>query len=101
MRRLQTDGRASICVEVTEVTPLKRANRQVKGVGQLAVFLDEEGAWGRRIQQKYLGEVQAPITGLGPVRVVLRMQPNRLIAHGGGIFLSEEEAGNGESDVQA
>jgi hypothetical protein len=101
VRRLQTDGRASICVEVTEVTPLKRANRQVKGVGQIEVFPDEEGAWGRRIQQKYLGEVQAPISGLGPVRVVLRMQPDRLIAHGGGIFLSDDEAGNRESGVQA
>lgn len=89
VRRLEADSRASICVEVTETTPLKRANRQVKGLGRIEVFPDVDGHWGDRIREKYLGEVRFATPGLGPDRVVLRMQPERLIAHGGGIFITD------------
>ena len=85
VKRLRADARASICVELEERTEAGRSNRQVKGVGRVEIFADEAGQWSDRIRAKYLGDlvVRQPVS-VGS-RVVLRLKPERLIAHGGGI----------------
>ena len=85
VKRLQADARASICVELEERTESGRTNRQVKGVGRVEIFTDEAGEWSERIRSKYLGDlvVRQPISVAS--RVVLRLKPDRLVAHGGGI----------------
>lgn len=89
VRRLKADARASICVELTEAMAGRWANRQVKGVGRIEIFPDADGHWSRRIREKYLGEVRIDGSG-APDRVVLRLRPRRLIAHGGGLVLRED-----------
>ncbi|HET6472967.1 MAG TPA: pyridoxamine 5'-phosphate oxidase family protein [Pseudomonadales bacterium] len=84
VRRLRADARASICVEIEERTAWGRSNRQVKGVGRVEIFSDAAGDWSRRIRMKYLGDIDLG-TGLVASRVVLRLKPDRLVAHGGGI----------------
>ena len=87
VRRLRADARASICVEIEERTNTGRTNRQVKGQGHVEIFSDADGVWGARIRKKYLGEVRLDTApGVGS-RVVLRLVPERLSAHGGGIRL--------------
>jgi len=84
VRRLRADARASICVEVEERTDRGRSNRQVKGVGLIEIFPDAAGDWSRRIRMKYLGDIGTS-AALVASRVVLRLKPERLVAHGGGI----------------
>jgi len=84
VRRLRADARASICVEIEERTGWGRSNRQVKGVGRVEIFSDAAGDWSRRIRTKYLGDIDLGTT-LVASRVVLRLKPDRLVAHGGGI----------------
>ena len=84
VRRLRADARASICVEVEERTDRGRSNRQVKGVGLIEIFPDAAGHWSRRIRMKYLGDIETS-AALVASRVVLRLKPERLVAHGGGI----------------
>ena len=84
VRALRANDRASFCVEhVRMVDGRYRGNRQVKGVGRVEIFADEDGEWLRRIVEKYLGG--AGFTGVGAERVVLRLQPERLSAHGGDV----------------
>jgi len=85
VRRLQSDARASICIEVEQRTSSGRSNRQVKGQGRVEIFSDADGAWSERIRAKYLGEVAFPAGAAAATRVVLRLKPERLVAHGGGI----------------
>ncbi len=87
VKRLQTDARASICVEIEERSSQGRANRQVKGQGRVEIFSDADGAWATRIRMKYLGDVRLESPAVVPSRVVLRLAPDRLSAHGGGIRL--------------
>jgi len=82
VKRLQSDARASICVEVEERSPGGRSNRQVKGLGQVEIFDDANGAWSERIRTKYLGAVTLDRGGNVASRVVLRLNPARLVAHG-------------------
>ena len=84
VKRLRADARASICVEIEERTAWGRSNRQVKGVGRVEIFPDAAGDWSRRIRAKYLGDVEVGTT-LVASRVVLRLKPDRLAAHGSGI----------------
>lgn len=84
VRRLQSDARASICVEVEERSAEGRSNRQVKGIGRIEIFGDADGAWSERIRVKYLGDAMIA-RGNVASRVVLRLKPTRLVAHGGGI----------------
>jgi nitroimidazol reductase NimA-like FMN-containing flavoprotein (pyridoxamine 5'-phosphate oxidase superfamily) len=85
VKRLQADSRASICVEFEERTESGRTNRQVKGVGRVEIFSDEAGQWGERIRSKYLGELMVLQPANVATRVVLRLKPDRMVAHGGGI----------------
>jgi len=84
VKRLRADARASICVEIEERTEWGRSNRQVKGVGRVEIFSDVAGDWSRRIRAKYLGNIDVG-TALVAARVVLRLKPDRLAAHGSGI----------------
>jgi nitroimidazol reductase NimA-like FMN-containing flavoprotein (pyridoxamine 5'-phosphate oxidase superfamily) len=81
VKRLQSDARASICVEVEERSPQGRSNQQVKGVGRVEVFSDADGLWSERIRTKYLGAMTIR-GGNVASRVVLRLKPTRLVAHG-------------------
>ena len=84
VRALRANDRASFCVEhVRMVDGRYRGNRQVKGVGRVEIFPDRDGQWLRRIVTKYLGSEAWATTGGG--RVVLRLQPERLSAHGGDV----------------
>ena len=85
VKRLQADARASICVELEERTESGRTNRQVKGVGRVEIFADEAGQWSERIRAKYLGDLVIRQPAVLASRVVLRLRPDRLVAHGGGI----------------
>ena len=97
VRCLLHDDRASICVEVEEVVPGKRrSNRQVKAVGRVEIFEDvQDGSWWRRIREKYLGPANLPdvITRSSPTRVVLKLEPHRMTAHGGGTIIAQPAAG--------
>jgi nitroimidazol reductase NimA-like FMN-containing flavoprotein (pyridoxamine 5'-phosphate oxidase superfamily) len=84
VKRLRADARASICVELEERTEWGRRNQQVKGVGRVEIFSDAAGDWSRRIRAKYIGDVDVAAT-LVAARVVLRLKPDRLAAHGSGI----------------
>jgi nitroimidazol reductase NimA-like FMN-containing flavoprotein (pyridoxamine 5'-phosphate oxidase superfamily) len=85
VKRLQADARASICVELEERTESGRTNRQVKGVGRVEIFADDAGHWSERIRSKYLGDLVVRQPTSVASRVVLRLKPDRLVAHGGGI----------------
>lgn len=87
VKRLQSDARASICVEVEERSPQGRSNRQVKGVGEVEVFSDADGAWSKRIREKYLGAMMLRGGSIAS-RVVLRLKPTRLVAHGSRIRIA-------------
>jgi nitroimidazol reductase NimA-like FMN-containing flavoprotein (pyridoxamine 5'-phosphate oxidase superfamily) len=88
VRRLQADARASICIEVTQHSTTRRSNQQVKGVGRVEI-LNDAGDWGLRIREKYLGGLDGPAPVLdGSARVLLRLQPERLTAHGGAIEIN-------------
>ena len=88
VRRLQADARASICIEVTQRSTTRRSNQQVKGVGRIEI-LDDAGDWGARIRGKYLGGLDGPAPAPdAPARVLLRLQPERLTAHGGAIEIN-------------
>jgi len=87
VRCLRRDPRASICVEVERVTAGRvRANRQVKAVGTVDVLADPDGTWTRRVREKYLrAAALEDVAAARRDRVVLRLVPERLSAHGGGI----------------
>jgi hypothetical protein len=98
VRALDRNDRASFCIEHERVVDGRyRGNRQVKGVGHVEIFPDVDDAWLRRIVTKYLGESawQGRVGGAG--RVVLRLVPERLTAHGGDVDWPAEaaEAGSG------
>ena len=88
VRQLSRDNRASFCVEYEKyVEGEYRGNRQVKGVGEVEILSDADGAWLRRIREKYLGPGdQAPGSGAAE-RVVLRLVPHSLTAHGGEVIV--------------
>lgn len=87
VRSIRNNPRGSFCIEVEDVTPQLRSNRQVKGVGQFELIETDADLWMGRIREKYLGTSDST-----PVftedRVVVKLIPEKLTAHGGDIILS-------------
>ena len=88
VRAIRKDPRGSFCVEVQEITPRRMSNRQVKGVGRFEVIDTDVAEWGARIRRKYLGSAGGRLLADAEGRVVLRLAPERLTAHGGDFMLS-------------
>ncbi len=89
VRQLARDNRASFCVEYEKYVEGKyRGNRQVKGVGQVEILPDPDGSWLERIRQKYLGADDQTLRAEVSERVVLRLEPHSLTAHGGEMILA-------------
>lgn len=85
---IRANPRGSFCVERQELTPQRMSNRQVKGVGTFEILEAGVAEWGARIRRKYLGSTPWPATTEAGGRVVLRLAPERLSAHGGDFTLS-------------
>lgn len=83
---LSANSRGSFCVEVEDMTPSRRSNRQVKGVGHFEIVRGgiteiTSGLW-----SKYLGITRAAgLSNSG--RVVLRLRPDSISAHGSELAL--------------
>lgn len=96
---LRRDPRAAMCIEVaTGLLPpapgSSRTNWQVKGFGDMEIAADVNGAVGAAIRTRYLSHAGAPpqsetLPLPGPERLVLRLKPRRLSAHGGGMTFGE------------
>ena len=90
VRCLTRNSRASICVEAEDVvTGQRRSNRQVKAVGRVELFDDDAaGSWWRRIRARCLGQAGLPDSmRLATSRIVLKLTPERLSAHGGDLII--------------
>lgn len=107
VRCLVRDSRAAMCVEAVEGTlPAQPGGRrwhgQVKGFGDIEMFGDPNGEVGLLIRRRYLEarETAAPMAPQSlkdrlvaadlenaepDERLVLRLEPKRLSAHGGGM----------------
>jgi nitroimidazol reductase NimA-like FMN-containing flavoprotein (pyridoxamine 5'-phosphate oxidase superfamily) len=87
VKALRRNDRASFCVEHERfIDGRYRGNRQVKGVGRVEIFSDANGEWLGRILRKYIGDGAWPARAeAGTERVVLRLKPERLSAHGGDV----------------
>lgn len=93
VRCLRRNPRASVGVETAEVGFDRLANRQVKGVGMVELFADAGHYWSQRIREKYLGPLDLPAPPTA--RTVIRLEPARLSAHGGGLRLASEAGQEG------
>ena len=92
VRALKRDARASFCVEHERyVDGRYRGNRQVKGVGRIEIYPDVDGEWLARIVAKYLGAAALPARASESRRVVLKLVPRRLSAHGGDVDWPETD----------
>jgi nitroimidazol reductase NimA-like FMN-containing flavoprotein (pyridoxamine 5'-phosphate oxidase superfamily) len=85
VRRLEARPVASLCVDVEgpERQDGQRPNRQVRASGTVALSIDEDGFWTRRITEKYLhgpGRDEQVALRSADRRVVMRLKPERLIA---------------------
>ena len=83
VRSIRANPRGSFCVERQELTVERMSNRQVKGVGTFEILESGVAEWGARIRRKYLGSTPWPVADSGEGRIVLRLAPERLSAHGG------------------
>ncbi len=88
VRSIRKNPRGSFCVELQELTAERMSNRQVKGVGMFEILETDVADWSARIRRKYLGSTPWPVAGEGAGRVVLRLVPDRMTAHGGDLNLS-------------
>jgi nitroimidazol reductase NimA-like FMN-containing flavoprotein (pyridoxamine 5'-phosphate oxidase superfamily) len=90
VRSLLNNDRASFCIEhERHVDGRYRGNRQVKGVGRVAVLPDDDGAHLERILEKYLGDARARFPNVGDAeRVALKLTPDKITAHGGDVDTS-------------
>lgn len=94
VRKLAANPKASICVEVDITQPAddndeeRRGHWQVKGVGDVVIYPDSDGAVGDRIRHKYLGDKPLPVPAQD--RVVIELTPRKISAHGGGIKVSKD-----------
>ncbi|MEM7221055.1 MAG: pyridoxamine 5'-phosphate oxidase family protein [Pseudomonadota bacterium] len=91
VRCLRRDPRASMCVEYTEgeLPPRagdSRVNWQVKGHGAVTIEPDTDSRIWRLIRERYLGAV--PSETETSDRLVLRLRPTKLAAHGGTMHFS-------------
>ena len=85
VRRLEARPVASICVDVEEPERPdgQRPNRQVRVSGTVALSIDEDAFWTRRITEKYLhgpGRDEQVALRSADRRVVMRLKPERIIA---------------------
>ncbi len=87
---LRRDPRSAMCVELADgALPPKpgtqRRNWQVKGFGDMEILEDTDARIGAAIRTRYLGGAadDRQIALPGPPRLVLRLKPTRLSAHGG------------------
>jgi len=94
VRALRNNDRASFCIEHERfIDGRYRGNRQVKGIGRVEIFADDSGEWIGRILTKYVGGDAWPTRGEADGgRVVLRLRPERLSAHGGDIDWPADDA---------
>jgi len=96
---LRRDPRSAMCVELADgALPPKpgtaRRNWQVKGFGDMEIIEDDNGDVGRAIRTRYLGQAPEDATDdettlPGPERLVLRLKPKRLSAHGGRMYFGD------------
>ena len=87
VRAIRNNPRGSFCIEIEDVSPTMRSNRQVKGVGEFEIIEDNVDEWGARIRERYLGPAKAGTVPFAADRVVLRMKPTKITAHGGDLIL--------------
>lgn len=110
VRCLVRNPRAAMCVEAVEgELPAQPGGRrwhgQVKGFGDIKLFSDPEERVGSLIRGRYLNDTHIPskplldsLTAADPTnaspsqRLVLRLAPQRLSAHGGGMHFSAQPA---------
>ena len=86
---LSANSRGSFCIEVEDVTPSGRSNRQVKGVGHFEIVRGGITEIASGLWTKYLGTTRA--AGLSDSgRVVLRMRPDSVSAHGSELALKRK-----------
>ncbi|MCH9672203.1 MAG: pyridoxamine 5'-phosphate oxidase family protein [Gammaproteobacteria bacterium] len=102
VRCLRANPRASICVEHEEIdVGHRRTNRQAKAVGIIEFCDRDVEEWTRTIREKYLtvtglcepvaaSREGAPVAArsdrpASEARVILRLRPRKLTAHGGSI----------------
>jgi hypothetical protein len=83
--RLQTNPRAGLCIdaEQPERSDGERPNRQVRAVGCAEVFIDPDGAWTRRITEKYVrgpAAAERSAARAADDRLVIRLRPERMVA---------------------
>ena len=89
VRCLSANARGSFCVEVEEVTLSRRSNKQVKGVGSFEIVREGITEITAGLWTKYLVIVRA--AGLSDTgRVVLRLRPDSIVAHGSELSLKRE-----------
>ena len=100
---LRRDPRSAMCVELAdgELPPkpgTARRNWQVKGFGDMEIIEDDDGRVGRAIRARYLShppqdgnenlnELENTLPGVE--RLVLRLKPKRLSAHGGRMYFGD------------
>ena len=90
VRCLQRNPQAAICVELADGNLPPQAGQQhrlwqVKGHGDIDILPDPGGAVLDRIRQRYLGAMPLPAAAASapePERVILRLKPAKLSAHG-------------------
>ena len=92
VRCLRRDPRASMCVEYThgDLPPQPgdaRVNWQVKGHGEVVIEEDADDRIWRLIRQRYLGATPEPDES--SQRLVIRLRPRKLAAHGGTMHFIE------------
>ncbi|MEC9285083.1 MAG: pyridoxamine 5'-phosphate oxidase family protein [Pseudomonadota bacterium] len=86
---LSANSRGSFCVEVADVTPSSRSNKQVKGIGRFEIVREGITEITSELWTKYLGTTKAD--GLSDNgRIVLRLRPDSISAHGSEFSLKRE-----------
>lgn len=90
VRCLRADPRGSFCVDIDEGDENFRRNRQVKGNGHFEIHQTGAASLLVAMRSKYLGEPAATesVTELVD-RIVLRLAPVKLRAHGGDLTFGE------------
>jgi nitroimidazol reductase NimA-like FMN-containing flavoprotein (pyridoxamine 5'-phosphate oxidase superfamily) len=84
LARLQANPRAGLVIDVEG--PLRpdgeRPNRQVRAVGDATLSADADGAWSRRIWDRYAGGTpgDAAVRLQGRQRVLIKIVPRHMIA---------------------
>lgn len=85
VRRLHANPAACVCVDVEdpERQDGQRPNRQVRAIGNATIETDIDGAWTRRITNKYVHGPSAQEHAdrrASHTRVLIRLVPDKLVA---------------------